>query len=101
MIEIILTLLILVQVYVVWNLNKKIETYEDAISDYDIYFEEITTTVTDMNNKLREIDHRGTFESDDEVGYFFKALTSLIEQLTTITGDVDATTEKETTQEEK
>ena len=100
MIEIILTLLILVQVYVIWNLNKKIETYEDVIDDYDTHLEEVTIAVTDMNNKLREIDHRGTFESDDEVGYFFKALTSLIEQLTTITGGVDDTL-KETTQEEK
>ena len=68
------------------------------VSEYETYLDEVTTAVTDINNRLKEIDHRGTFESDDEVGYFFKALKSLVEQLNTITGDTDATKE---TQEEK
>ena len=68
------------------------------VSEYETYLDEVTTAVTDINNRLKEIDHRGTFESDDEVGYFFKALKSLVEQLNTITVDTDATKE---TQEEK
>ena len=55
MIEIILTLLILVQVYVIWNLNKKIETYEDVVSDYDRYFDDVTNTTLDINNKLKDL----------------------------------------------
>tara|TARA_Y100000593_G_C4292016_1_gene328728 strand:- start:1059 stop:1358 length:300 start_codon:yes stop_codon:yes gene_type:complete len=97
-VNILLLILICIQLYVIWNLNKKTETYEDMISEYETYLDEVTTAVTDINNRLKEIDHRGTFESDDEVGYFFKALKSLVEQLNTITGDTDATKE---TQEEK
>ena len=97
-VNILLLILICIQLYVIWNLNKKTETYEDMVSEYETYLDEVTTTVTDINNRLKEIDHRGTFESDDEVGYFFQALKSLVEQLNTITGDTDATKE---TQEEK
>ena len=97
-INILLLILICIQLYVIWNLNKKTETYEDMVSEYETYLDEVTTAVTDINNRLKEIDHRGTFESDDEVGYFFKTLKSLVEQLNTITGDTDATKE---TQEEK
>ena len=97
-VNILLLILICIQLYVIWNLNKKTETYEDMISEYETYLDEVTTAVTDINNRLKEIDHRGTFESDDEVGYFFQALKSLVEQLNTITGDTDATKE---TQEEK
>ena len=97
-VNILLLILICIQLYVIWNLNKKTETYEDMVSEYETYLDEVTTAVTDINNRLKEIDHRGTFESDDEVGYFFQALKSLVEQLNTITGDTDATKE---TQEEK
>ena len=84
-VNILLLILICIQLYVIWNLNKKTETYEDMISEYETYLDEVTTAVTDINNRLKEIDHRGTFESDDEVGYFFQALKSLVEQLNTIT----------------
>ena len=97
-VNILLLILICIQLYVIWNLNKKTETYEDMVSEYETYLDEVTTAVTDINNRLKEIDHRGTFEADDEVGYFFKALKALVEQLNTITGDTDATKE---TQEEK
>ena len=97
-VNILLLILICIQLYVIWNLNKKTETYEDMVSEYETYLDEVTTAVTDINNRLKEIDHRGTFESDDEVGYFFQALKSLVEQLNTITGDTNATKE---TQEEK
>ena len=97
-VNILLLILICIQLYVIWNLNKKTETYEDMISEYETYLDEVTTAVTDINNRLKEIAHRGTFESDDEVGYFFQALKSLVEQLNTITGDTDPTKE---TQEEK
>ena len=97
-VNILLLILICIQLYVIWNLNKKTETYEDMVSEYETYLDEVTTAVTDINNRLKEIDHRGTFESDDEVGYFFKALKSLVEQLNTITGDTNATKE---TEEEK
>ena len=70
-VNILLLILICIQLYVIWNLNKKTETYEDMVSEYETYLDEVTTSVTEINNRLKEIDNRGTFEADDEVCYFF------------------------------
>jgi len=89
--EFFLLLLVGIQLYVIWNLNAKVEAYEDQ---FDSYFSELRTAVLDINKQLHEIDHKGTFEADDEVGYFFTALKSLVEQLNIITGEADAPTEE-------
>ena len=34
-----------------------------------------------MNTQLKKIDSKGSFESDDEVGYFYKELKKIIYQL--------------------
>ena len=38
---------------------------------------------------MSEIDKKGAFESDDEVGYFFKELKTIMEQLNTLGKDDD------------
>jgi len=37
-----------------------------------------------MNAELKKIDSKGSFESDDEVGYFYKELKRIIHQLNTL-----------------
>jgi hypothetical protein len=34
-----------------------------------------------MNSQIRAIDKRGSFESDDEVGFFFKELQNIVDRL--------------------
>jgi hypothetical protein len=41
----------------------------------------LSTTIDFSDKKLKEIDSKGSFESDDEVGYFFKQVKFLQEQL--------------------
>jgi hypothetical protein len=41
----------------------------------------LSTTIEESDKKLKEVDSKGTFEGDDEVGFFFKFLLSLQEQL--------------------
>lgn len=63
--------------YTVYNLLQKVELYEDDISYKEEYLTKLTTLVSESDSKLREIDSKGTFESDDEVGFFFKELKKL------------------------
>ena len=49
---------------------KRINTYEDLLV-------EISDKTDFINNQLKQIDHKGTFESDDEVGFFFTELKEL------------------------
>ena len=75
--EITLILIILGLGYVCYNLFKKNETYEDTIEIYDNWISQFDDSVKDAENRLREIDNKGTFESDDEVGFFFDYLKKL------------------------
>lgn len=69
-VEIILLVLLIICLYIIYNLNKKTEQYET-------WFESIREQVSDTNVKLNEIDVRGSFSSDDEIGFYFKYIQSM------------------------
>ena len=78
---IILSLLVVVLGYTTFNLLKKNEKAEDAIISYQEYINGLGGTVEFINKRIDEIDSRGTFKSDDEVGFFFERLKMLNEML--------------------
>jgi hypothetical protein len=78
---IILSLIIVVLTFTTYNLLKKNEKCEDIIKSYEDYMVNLSNTIKLANFKLKEIDSKGSFESDDEVGFFFKTIQSLQEQL--------------------
>ena len=59
------------------NLLKKNEKQEDILMEYLNYLENISKTIQISDKKLKEIDNKGTFKSDDEVGYFFKSIQEI------------------------
>jgi uncharacterized membrane protein YgaE (UPF0421/DUF939 family) len=85
---ILLVILLGISIYINVNLLKRNEQLEEAqdliANDYeDLYnkmlqFEKV---IDDANKKLREIDYKGSFESDDEVGFFFKELKNIQEDI--------------------
>jgi hypothetical protein len=78
---IILILLVLVLIFTNYNLLKKNEKCEDIIKSYEEYMINLSTTINFSDKKIKEIDARGTFESDDEIGFFFKQIKFFQEQL--------------------
>ena len=67
--------------YAVYNLLLKQEQLED-------WFEDYITKINEVNTKIRQIDYKGYFEVDDEVGQVFEQLkdeVQSLEQLTEIT----------------
>jgi hypothetical protein len=82
--EILLGLLVLGEGYVIWNLNKKTELLETWVETF-------TDKITEVRDTLDEIDHRGHFEADDEVGTTFKMIKDTIDELQELQGEeVDA-----------
>ena len=79
----ILSLLVVVLGFTTFNLLKKNERAEDMISYYEGYMREIDEQIKFIDKRTKEIDTRGTFESDDEVGFFFQRLKLLVELLAT------------------
>lgn len=71
---IILAILVIVLGFTTWNTLKKVEKYEDTVKDQQTYIESISSIIEDSSNRLREIDEKGIFRSDDEVGFFFENL---------------------------
>ena len=53
---------------------RKVEQYEDIAQYQQNYIENISTIIGESSKRLQEVDGRGTFESDDEVGFFFNTL---------------------------
>lgn len=72
-------LFLAVLVYVIWNLLRKNEKLEDAIEQRDNYIQNISTIMSESDRKLKEIDSRQIFESDDEIGWFFKGIKEIQE----------------------
>jgi hypothetical protein len=78
---IIFSLIIIVLSFTTYNLLKKNEKCEDVIKSYETYMINLSTAIEFSDTKLKEIDSKGTFEGDDEVGFFFKTLQFIQEQL--------------------
>jgi competence protein ComGC len=61
------------------NIVKQNEQLVDVIRDYDNRQIDTQIKVESMLAKMREIDLKGSFESDDEVGDVFTQLKEIIE----------------------
>lgn len=59
------------------NLLRKNEKQEDILVGYLQYLDKISQIIEFTDKKLKEIDSKETFKSDDEVGFFFEELQRL------------------------
>jgi|TARA_B100000073_G_scaffold338531_1_gene335761 hypothetical protein len=73
----ILGILILVLGFTTWNLLRKVEKSEDLIIKYDNYITEFSKQIEASDKRLNEIDMKGMFRSDDEIGWFFEQIKVL------------------------
>ena len=87
-----LTLLLIILGFTTYNLLKKIEKYEDQIKldnedieIYKIFLSNLSDTIESSNKKLKEIDAKGSFDSDDEIGFFFQQILLFQSQLNNFT----------------
>lgn len=78
-----LVILTFILLYVIGNLLKKVERYEDIVFEQSTYIKGASEAIAKSRERLNEIDQKGSFESDDEVGWFFQNLKELQELLDT------------------
>ena len=67
--------------YIIYNLLKKVEQYEDITVDQAQYLQNISNLIGDSQKHLQKLDENGVFESDDEVGYFFEQMKLVQKEL--------------------
>ena len=77
-----LSVLVVVFLYTTFNLLRKNEKYEDLIEGYRMFILRFQQQVKESDKRIKEIDSKGTFKSDDEVGYFFNELKKIQDSLT-------------------
>jgi hypothetical protein len=63
--------------FTTFNLLKKQEKAEDVLIEYLTYLDKLSRVIEASDKKLKEIDNKGTFKSDDEVGFFFKSVQQI------------------------
>jgi hypothetical protein len=78
---IILSLAICVLGYISYNLFKKVEKLESIVDSQQQYVNKFSNTVDYTKKRLDNIDAKGTFESDDEIGWFFESVKTLQREL--------------------
>ena len=74
---IILSVMVVVLGFTTFNLLRKNEKQEDILAGYLNYLDQISRVIEVSDEKLKTIDSRGTFKSDDEVGFFFQSIKQL------------------------
>jgi hypothetical protein len=67
--------------YAIRNLMVQNEKLTRLIEERDIYINNIDEVIQNIESRLREIDLKGTFASDDEVGFFFTSLKQMSQTL--------------------
>ena len=67
------------------NLNRQNEQYQDYIEEELSKSDSIRNKVERAYERMQDVDIRGSFEADDEVGSAFTELKEIIEELNTTT----------------
>ena len=75
---ILLSIIVLMLGWTTFNLTRKTERLESWIEDY-------AQRIQETQRVLKEIDNKGTFEADDEIGVVFQSIKEAVDELNEIT----------------
>jgi hypothetical protein len=67
----ILSITVVILGFTTFNLLRKNEKQEDILASYLTYLNKISDIIDISDKKINEIDIKGSFKSDDEIGFFF------------------------------
>jgi hypothetical protein len=71
----------LVLSYTTYNLLHKNEKQEDILAQYLQYLDQLSKVIEHSDARLKKIDAKETFKSDDEIGWFFEEIKVIQERL--------------------
>ena len=63
--------------FTTFNLLNKNEKAEDIIVSYQEHISNLNEEIIKSEKRLNEIDQRGIFQSDDEIGWFFNEVKKI------------------------
>ena len=74
---VILSILVIILGYTTINLMRKNEVAEDIVVSYLQYLDKISRVIEVSEKRIKDVDIKGSFEGDDEVGFFFKTIKDI------------------------
>lgn len=86
--NIVLSIVCVILLYLVWNLSRKNKIYEQNIEQF---YSALTVTLATM----RMVDQKQMFETDDEVGTIFQQLVDIVSNLRPILYGMEENEDKE------
>jgi|TARA_B110000908_G_scaffold166682_1_gene218238 hypothetical protein len=78
---IILGILVVTLGYTTFNLLRKNEKAEDIITSQSTFVDNLSEQIEVSQKRLDEIDQKGTFKGDDEIGWFFNEIKIIQNEL--------------------
>jgi hypothetical protein len=82
--EILLAILVIVILglgYVVYNLNRKVIKQEEILEYQVGYLRNVSYLISESKIYVEQLDEKGAFRSDDEVGVFFNFMKEIQETI--------------------
>ena len=73
----ILGVLVVALGFTTFNLLRKNEKQEDILAGYVTYLDQLSRTIELSDEKLKKIDERQIFKSDDEIGFMYEQIKEL------------------------
>lgn len=73
----ILGVLVVALGFTTFNLLRKNEKQEDILASYITYLDQFSRIIELSDEKLKKIDERGIFKSDDEIGFMYEQIKEL------------------------
>ena len=67
--------------YILYLLVEQNEQYEEQITTLYEWYQTFVVSIAEANDRMEQVDKRGSFSSDDEIGFAYKTIKDCIEQL--------------------
>ena len=103
-----LTICLGISIFVNMNLTRKFEQLEqmaeesvDALLENEKFLTELRNRIRSQRSYLKQLDRIGSFEADDETGYFFKEMKDIVNDIAVYFGENPIDDEKKSILENK
>jgi len=91
---IVLFVMLSISIFINVNLTRKFEKLDemaqesvDTLLENERFLTELKNRVLSQQSYLRQLDRIGSFESDDETGYFFKEMKDIVNDIAVYFGE--------------
>ena len=83
--SIILAVVLTASFFIIRNLILKNEKLEDIQTEYENFISKQSEAIQACDKRLKEIDDKGIFYAEDQIGFFFKEVQKIQEALNEFT----------------